>query len=298
MMQVVVNTPTGNIGRLVTEKLLQAGCEPTLLARHPEKVRDFAARGATVLEGHLEDEAFVARATRGAELLFWLTPPHPTAPSVRAFQNHLGRIAAAAVREHRIPRVVHLSSYGAHLESKTGPILGLRETEKMLDDAAHNVLHLRPGMFMENHLGSIESMQQVRKIFLPAAGGTRFPAVATRDVAAVAAERILNTSWTGHQVLEIFGPAPVSFDEAARTISDALGQPITHVQVSREQATQVLTGKGMSGDFVNGFLELLESLESGHLAPDPRAPKRTMPTSFADFARDVIAPLVRSGAPH
>ena len=282
----------------MTEKLLQAGCKPTLLARQPEKVRDFATRGATVLEGHLEDEAFVGRATRGAELLFWVTPPQPTAPSVRAFQNRLGRIAAEAVRENRIPRVVHLSSYGAHLESRTGPILGLRESEKMLDEVARSVLHLRPGMFMENHLGSMESMQHMRKIFLPVAGGTRFPAVATRDVAAVAAERILDSSWTGHQVLEIFGPAPVSFDEAARCISDALGQTVTHVQVSREQADQVLTGKGFSADFVNGFLQLLESLESGYLAPDPKAPKRTTPTSFADFARDVIAPLLRSGVPH
>ena len=292
MVHAVVNAPTGNIGRPLSERLLAAGCTLTLLARHPEKVQELAARGATVQQGNLEDQDFVTAATHGADVLFWLTPPNPAAPNVREYQNKLGRIAAQAVRENRIPRVVHLSSYGAHLDAHTGPILGLRDNEALLNRAVTDIVHLRPGMFKENYMGSLPTIRQQRKIFLPIAGSTQVPFIATRDVAMVAAERILGSSWRGQQVLEVMGPEPISFDEAARCIGDALGEPVRHVQVTRDQAYSALTGMGMSADFANGALEMYESVENGHLVPDPRAAKRIMPTTFASFAREVLAPLL------
>lgn len=292
MVHVVVNTPSGNIGCPLTERLLAAGCALTLLTRHPDKVRGFAARGATVQNGDLEDEDFVIASTRGADVLFWLTPPNMVTANVREYQNKIGRIAAQAVRTNRISRVVHLSSYGAHLDVGTGPILGLRDNEAFFNRAVPDVVHLRPGMFMENFLASLPTIRQLRKVFLPIAGTTQVPFIATRDIAVVAAERILEPSWRGQQVLEIFGPSPVSFDEAARCIGDALGETVTHVQVTRAQAYQALTGMGMSADAANGFLDIYAAVESGHLAPDLRAAKRTTPTSFAAFAREILGPLL------
>ena len=296
MVHAVVNTPNGNIGRPLSERLLAAGCTLTLLSRHPEKVQDLAARGATVQAGNLEDQDFVVAATRGADVLFWLTPPNPAAPSMREYQNQLGRIAAHAVRQNHIARVVHLSSYGAHLDAETGPILGLRDVEALLNRAVTDIVHLRPGMYMENYLASLPTIRQQHKIFLPIAGELQVPFVATRDVAMVAAERILGSAWRGQQVLEVMGPAPISFDDAARCIGDALGEPVTHVQVTREQAFDALTGMGMSADVTNGILEMYAAIESGHLAPDPRAAKRLMPTTFAGFAREVLAPLLGGSA--
>ena len=63
-MSIVITTPTGHIGSKLAEKLLDAGAEVTLLARNPDKVAGFAARGAKVAQGSLEDEAFVVAATR------------------------------------------------------------------------------------------------------------------------------------------------------------------------------------------------------------------------------------------
>jgi hypothetical protein len=48
----------------------------------------------------------------------------------------------------------------------------------------------------------------------------------------------------------------------------------------------------MSADFANSALEMYESVEDGHLVPDPRAAKRIMATTFAAFAREVLAPLL------
>ncbi len=40
-MRVVVNTPAGNIGRVVTDRLLSAGQAVTVISRHRDKVSSF-----------------------------------------------------------------------------------------------------------------------------------------------------------------------------------------------------------------------------------------------------------------
>jgi len=73
-MKVAVNTPTGTIGRTLTERLLEGGAEVILLTRSPEKVKVFADRGAAVQEGSLEDADFVVRATKGVDALYLVDP--------------------------------------------------------------------------------------------------------------------------------------------------------------------------------------------------------------------------------
>ena len=58
-MKITVTTPTGNIGRVLTEKLLASDAELTLIARSAEKVADFAQRGARVIQGSLADAGLV-----------------------------------------------------------------------------------------------------------------------------------------------------------------------------------------------------------------------------------------------
>ncbi len=76
--KIAITTPTGKSGRYLTERLLDAfkekQLEIVLLARDPEGVRSFTERGARVEKGSLDDAGFVARATKGVDALYWLTP--------------------------------------------------------------------------------------------------------------------------------------------------------------------------------------------------------------------------------
>ncbi|WP_234017334.1 NAD(P)H-binding protein [Nostoc sp. 'Lobaria pulmonaria (5183) cyanobiont'] len=47
-MRIVIAAASGKIGRRIAEKIIQAGAETVLLARHPEKLADLVAQGATV----------------------------------------------------------------------------------------------------------------------------------------------------------------------------------------------------------------------------------------------------------
>ena len=65
-LRVTVFGATGNIGRLVVDRLLAAGHTVTAYARNPAKL-DVNHPNLTVVSGELDDIAAVARAVAGAD---------------------------------------------------------------------------------------------------------------------------------------------------------------------------------------------------------------------------------------
>jgi uncharacterized protein YbjT (DUF2867 family) len=292
-MSFVITTPTGNIGSRLTERMLDAGAQVTLIARHPDKVAHFAARGAKVVQGSQEDEAFVVQATRGATALFWLTPPSSQVPDFRAHQRRLGAVAAKAIQANRIPRVVNLSSVGAQLGQGAGPVNGLHDVEKAIDAVATSVTHLRPGAFMENVLMSLPTIKSAGASFLPVSGTSKIPMVATRDIAEAAATLLLDRSWSGQRALTLYGPKELAFGDVAAILTEVIGKPVGHVQVTPEQARQAMLGMGLTADLVGLYLELYDAFDSGRIVQGlPPEPDRRGATTFEEFARTVIKPLL------
>ncbi len=291
-MRIAVTTPTGNIGKAVTSHLLDAGVEVTLLARYPEKVKEFSTRGAKVVQGSLDDRDDVIKATQGVNALFWLTPPDYHSTDLRAHYNRIGQAGAAAIRANRIPRVVHLSGAGAHIASGTGPVPGLHDAERRLDDVVAHITHLRPFYFFENYLWQLGPIKKLGRVFLPVSGTTRIAMVATRDIARAAAQHLLDSSWSGRTVKGLHGPADLSFDEAAAAIGEGLERPVTHVQVPEDQTRQALRAMGLSEHVTELVLELYRAIESGLLRPaEPRTAETTTSTTLEQFAWDVLKPL-------
>ena len=292
-MKIAVTTSTGHVGSLVAERLLNAGADVRLLARHPDKLAHLVNRGAGVAEGSLEDEQFVVEATRGVEALFWVTPPDYQVSDYRAFQNRVGCAGAEAIRQNRIRRVVNLSAIGAHCSCGGGPINGLHDVEKILDRVATNIIHLRPAYFFENFVPQLENIKKEGKIYLPVSGTTRIPMLATRDIGIMAADRLVDTCWTGRSVRGLHGPADLSFDEVAAVLSSCLEREIVHVKISEDLARKAMMEWGISEPTCELMLEMYRGFEKGTLRPDEvRSPETFTPTKLADFARKVMRPLI------
>jgi len=264
-----------------------------LLARNPEKVQGFAPKGAAIRQGSLDDQRFLVEATKGVDALYCLTPPDLQSEDLRAHQNRLGKAATLAIRENRIPRVVDLSSVGAQHSSGTGPVTGLHDVEKLLDEAADNVTHLRAGYFFENYFLALESIKASGQVFLSVSAEIPVPMIATRDIAQVAADRLLDTTWTGRNVIELEGPERLSFAEAARQIEKGIGRPVEHVQVEEDQVRPFLKQLGISDSVAGVMLELYRGIGSGlvdfeggsatHLRTD---------TSLEGFSREILQPAL------
>jgi len=292
-MKIVVTTPAGNIGSVVTDRLLDAGEKPVLVARHPEKVQSAVDRGATVVQGGHDDAAVLTEATRDADALFVCVPGSMTITDIRAYYRRFAEAAAAAAGENRINHVVLLSSVGADLEKGNGPVAGLHAAEEVLDGAGlANLTCLRPGYFMENTLGQIPSILSAGKLFTTFPAGTTFPMIATRDIGARAAEVLRERpSGGGKRVIELYGGPDTGYDEVAAVLTKVLERPLEHVTVTGDQFVGALTGMGVSEVLAASLVELSEGIVTGKVKHrEPRSAKNSTPTDYGTFAREVFRP--------
>ncbi len=298
-MRVAISTPTGHIGRMVAERVLATGADVRLLARFPEKVLDLAVHGAEVTQGSLDDTDFVVAATRDVEALLWVTPASFQAEDFRGAQIRHAQNAAEAIRANGIERVVNISSLGAHLGWGCGPITGLHDVEQVLDRVVSSVTHLRPGYFYENFLWQLPAIAEAGAIRLPISGAVQLPMIATRDIAAIATERLLDGTWSGFLTRELHGPANLTFGQAAMLISEGIGQKVVHEKIAPHEFVEILHHQGFSIDAVETMLELYHAIETGLLrAEKVRSMNTSTDTSLTQFAREVIAPRLRATVAH
>jgi uncharacterized protein YbjT (DUF2867 family) len=290
-MRIVVNTPTGNIGRPLVEALLARGAEVTLIARSPDKVRDFEARGARVVQGSIDDAAVLERALEGAGALFWLSPP-AFRPDWSDWALGAAKQAAEAVRRRDVKRVVVLSSVGAQSGRGTGPVGVLLEVEDAFRAVAPDVVALRAAFFMENDLRSLDTVVKAGAIFSPVPADLAAPIVATKDIAAVAAEELTSAA-RGHRVRGVHGPADLTGEERAAILSELLHAPIRYVQVPVEAAEQGMRDAGLPDFAVAMYGDMYRAILDGRMSSsEPRSPETTTPTTYADFAASVLRPAI------
>lgn len=294
-MSIVVTTPTGNIGRVVTKQLLDQGQKVTIVARDPDKVADFARRGARVVKGSHADADLMIEATRGAKALFVLTPPDVTCTDIRAHYERFANASAKAIKKNDISYVVHLSSIGADIDHDNGPVLGLHYAEKILEKAAENITQLRAGYFMENTLGQVNSIKTEGHMYTSMAGELPIPMVATRDIGLRAADLLVNRTWRGRQVVELQGPVPTSYDQVARAITELLGKEVSHITVPAEQLESALKGMGFSETMAHSFVDLSHGLEKGAVKfHQRRSDDDVTRMSYPEFAKNVFKTVYES----
>lgn len=299
-MRIAITTPTGHIGSRAVEQLLPAGIPLTVLVRDPAKLSAAVRAGATVVTGALEEPAALDRLLDGVTSLLYVVPPNYTAADYPAWQLALGRTAADAVRRNGVARVVLLSTSGAQ-RSDAGPATGLGGIEGLLRRAAPHVVALRPGPFMENLLSSVETIASEGNIYNTYPGELPLPMVATRDIGDLAARYLRDSSWTGHVIAGVHGPADVSHIEAAAAIGQALGSRVKYVQVGLDAFAAVLSRMGASPSVVSSYMAMTKAVITGSgWFAESRTQATTTPTTIADFAATVVVPAVRAartGAP-
>ena len=197
--------------------------------------------------------------------------------------------AAAAVARNSIARVVNLSSFGAHIPTAAGPVEGLHDNEERLDEFEENIVHLRPGFFMENYLAQLDSIRTGRVRFPLVDGSVSVPMVATRDIAHAAAQLLLHPEWSGHHILGLHGPRDLTFGEAAEILG------VVHETAPVEEARERLLAQGASEDGARLVLNFFAALADGALASgEERTERTTTATSFEQFAEETLRPRLDS----
>ena len=289
-MTIVVTGATGNIGHVITQKLVDAGAKVAVIARHPEKLSADLRKKVDIRQGNLNDAAFVLNATRNADTLFWLTPPDFTVSDPSVYYHTLGEIAAAAIRENGIRRVVFISSVGAQ-SPKAGQITGLGIQEKLIGAVAPNLYILRCGFFMENFLMQLDSIRDQGHVYSVARPEVEIPMIATKDIGDRAAQLILDTTWTGQHTLGLHGPADLTYPQAAEIVGNSIGKPVHYVTITEEQAADSVRAQGASDAVARAYGELAACLNLPGIKAEPRTPETTTPTTLEEWADAVLKPM-------
>ncbi len=289
-MRIVVSTPTGQVGSRVVARLHRAGVRPVLVVRDPERLAPDVRHRSEVVAADLTDAVAVLRATRGADALHWVAPS--LGPDPVAAYDRLGRVAAAAVRENGIARVVVQSSVGAEARGGFGEIDGLGLLEEHLDGSGAAVTHLRCGYFFSNLLLDLPALRS-GVVASQLETDRRIPWVAPDDVADVAALRLLSGDWSGRTTQGVLGPADLSIADVAATLSDLVGRPFRAEQLGDEAVAEQLRSVGMTPAQVDAVVGMARGFRSGFRPEDPRDAVSTTPTTFRAWAAEHLAPALR-----
>lgn len=285
---VVITGATGNTGKVIAEALLAKGRKVRMIGRTAERLKSLVDKGAEAFIGSVDDTSAMTRAFTEAKAVYAMIPPNLAAENVRRYQNKVGEALATAMTAAHVRYVVNLSSVGAHLSEKVGPITGLYDQEQRLNKLKGvHIVHLRPGYFMENLLWNIDLIKKMGINGSPLKPDLPIPMIATKDIAAEAARLLLDLKFTEKSTRELLGQRDISMAEATRIIGKAIGKPdLNYIQFPYEDAEKSMVSMGLSPDTARSFNEMYRSFNEGVIRPtEQRSVKNTTPTSFEEFAK-------------
>jgi uncharacterized protein YbjT (DUF2867 family) len=291
---IVITAPTGDIGRQVLDRLLDSGEPIRVIARDPSRLPARVRERVEIVQGSHGDAAVVDEAFAGADAVFWLVPPDPHGASLEATFVDFTRPACAAITRHGVKHVVDVSALGrgTPLADDAGHVTASLAMDDLVASTGVAFRALTMPSFMDNLLRQVEPIKQ-GMFFSPLSGDRRSPTCATRDIAAAAAQLLLDRTWTGQAEVPVLGPEDLSFEDMAQTMTEVLGTPVRFRQISGEAFKEQLTGRGMSAAMADGMLAMMVAKDNGLDNFVPRTPEATTPTTFREWCEDTLKPAVQ-----
>ena len=293
---IVVTTPTGAIGRQVLANLIASDEPIRVIVRDPARLPANIGERVEVVEGTHDDPVVLDRAFRGADSVLWVVPPNPLANDVDATYLDFTRPACEALQTHGVERVVGVSALGrgTAMAGHAGLVTASLAMDDLIASTGVDYRALTMPSFMENVLRQAEPIKSKGLFFSPLSADRKHPICATRDIARVGANLLLDCSWSGQGSVAVLGPENLSPNDMAATMSHVLGRPIGFQQIPFEEFKAGLTRNGISEAFAQGMVDMMIAKDNGLDDAEPRTPATTAPTSFRQWCEEVLKPIILS----
>jgi uncharacterized protein YbjT (DUF2867 family) len=262
---------TGQVGGAVARQLLKHGADVRAIVRTEAAATAWRARGAESVIATLDDTAALQRAFTAVDGVFLMTSTWFEQADM--FAENLAAITSlgAALRAARVEKAVLLSSIGAQLRTGTGAIGKMYLMEQALADLP-GLTALRPAWFMENYAGMLAPARTsgvLASMLAPLE--CAIPMVATSDIGAVAAQRLLD-DWTGQHVIELAGPRSYSPVDVAAAMASVLQRPVAAQALPASAWLAVFASWGLTPIASSGMAAMTAGFNNGHIrfsqAPD------------------------------
>jgi NAD(P)H dehydrogenase (quinone) len=257
----LVTGASGNLGRAVAGELRRLGAKKVIAAtRTPGKHRELAALGVEEREADFDRPDTLQAAFRGVERLLLISTNSLHAPNLRIKQHRAAIQAAAGAG---VDHVVYTSIPNAH--PTEGPSIPDDHfwTEVALFESGLNWTILRNNLYAEVILRFAQFALKTGKLVSATRSQGR-SYVTREDCARTAAAALLNA--TGKAIFDVTGPAPVTHEEIASTLSRLSGKSIQHVNVTPDEVEKGLVAAGIPQFAARSVRELDEESSRGYQA--------------------------------
>lgn len=247
---------TGNIGRHVVPALVERGEQVRVLSRDPENARGLLGEGVEIVEGDLMDPSSLAPALAGVEKAYLATNNDDQALMESNFIEAAG--------EARVRHIVKVSVVGATHDNFVVLARAHAAIEEKLSASGIPATILRPYWFMENFLGSADTIAGQGTIY-GSAGDGKVAFVDSRYTAAIAVEALTGEGHEGKEYA-ISGPEALTFAEAAEKIGAGIGREVDYVDMPEEDFKGALTGAGLPEMVTELFTQIFRNARIGTFA--------------------------------
>jgi uncharacterized protein YbjT (DUF2867 family) len=287
-MKYVITGGAGNISKPLTEKLLKAGHQVTIISRSADNIKSLTDLGAKAAIGSVTDVPFLTKIFAGADAVYTMVPPKYDAPDMKAHIASIGKNYVEALKASNVKYVVNLSSVGAHLADGCGPVNGLHRVEQAMDELKNiNIKHLRPVWFFTNLFANLDMIKHMNIVGGNFGGGDfKMLMVHPNDIADVAFEELNSLNFTGHSVRYIASDERTT-DDIARSLGTAIDKPqLPWVIFTDEQAYGGMMQAGLPENIAKNYTEMGHAMQDGSMFSDywKHRPTTLGKTKLEDFA--------------
>lgn len=286
MQNIVLTTPTGNIGSKILKALME---EPAislhLIVRHPESIPKEVAEKCQIINGAIQSEGVLEKALENADTLFWCTPPPDrTSQNIQLHYQQFAEMAATRISNSQVKHVVTISSGGKGLAQNAGYISALHNMEDRLNLTEKSMRHLRTASHMENYLNHLLSIAKQNQFSVPLDADFKIPMVCSKDIANIATHLLKHTNWDGQNGIPVHGLEDLSCRDIAEIFSDRLKKTIKFNPVSIDQFEQnILKHSGNNTDLARNLKDMYREIGQGIYQAEPRTIESTTATSLATW---------------
>ncbi|SEN06146.1 NAD-dependent epimerase/dehydratase family protein [Cryobacterium sp. TMT1-3] len=217
---ILVTGATGNVGRVVVERLLAAGCRVRAAGRTAESVTQIFGDRVDAVTLDFTDHTTWTAAFEGIQRMFLLRPPQLGKPKKQMLP------ALEFAKKSGVKQIVFLSLQGAE-KNKVVPHAAI---EAWLRTSGVTWTFVRASFFHQNlsttHLTDVRDRDE---IVVPAGrGATAF--VDAEDVGAIAADALLNPLTHANTATTVTGNEALTYEQIALILSAELGRTIRYAR--------------------------------------------------------------------
>jgi uncharacterized protein YbjT (DUF2867 family) len=275
--KVLVTGATGNTGTGLVPALRKAGVDVRVFVRDASKAQPMKDMGVEVMVGDLDRPETIRPAVEGVDKIYLLTWNGPT--QAQQAKNVIKEATKAGN-----PHLVRHSMWGSE---KSRIVKQGLEVEEAVKSSGLKWTLLMPTFYMQNTLMAAQTIASDGAIYWDMKDG-KLAMIDVRDIVDSAFAVLTGNGHEGKSYI-LTGPAAISLNEVAGTLSKVLGRDVKYVPVPGEAALKSMVDMGLPEWIARGYAELSEGFaENFASSVTKNVPILTghPARSFEQFARD------------